>query len=254
VPLEVAVGIPTELLRRRPDIRFAERRLAAQSARIGFAKADLFPHFTLFGTLGFQTGDYTDSRSNNSKPSDLFHKDSLRYAVGAGFNWDILNYGRITNRVRVQDARFQELAVNYEDTVIRAAQEVEDAMVGFLNSQDSVSFLSEAVKASKRSVDLSMIQYREGLTDYQRVLDTQRFLTAQQDDLVFTAGTVGLNLVAMYRALGGGWEIRAGQDFIPASLIEEMEGRTNWGSILSPDKVEYPPAEEVRSLFHVPNF
>lgn len=254
IPAEAAVGIPTELLRRRPDIQFAERQLAAQSAQIGFAKADLFPHFSLFGTLGFQTGDYTDYRSNNSKIGDLFHKDSIAYSAGAGFSWDIFNYGRISNNVRVEDARFQELAVNYEDTVIRAAQEVEDAMVGFLQSQDAVVFLADAVKASKRSVDLSMIQYREGLTDYQRVLDTQRFLAEQQDKLVFTTGSVGQNLIAMYKALGGGWEIREGQDFIPASLKEEMEKRTNWGNILSPEKVEYPPSQEVRSLFHTPNF
>jgi len=254
IPAEVAVGIPTELLRRRPDIRFAERQLAAQSAQIGFAKADLFPHFSLFGTLGFQTGDYTDYRSNNSKISDLFHRDSIAYSAGAGFNWDLFNYGRISNNVRVEDARFQELAVNYEDTVIRAAQEVEDAMVGFLQSQEAVAFLADAVKASKRSVDLSMIQYREGLTDYQRVLDTQRFLVQQQDNLVFTAGSVGQNLIAMYKALGGGWEIREGQDFIPAGLKEEMEKRTNWGNILSPEKVEYPPSQDVRSLFHTPNF
>jgi NodT family efflux transporter outer membrane factor (OMF) lipoprotein len=254
IPAEAAVGIPTELLRRRPDIQFAERQLAAQSAQIGFAKADLFPHFSLFGTLGFQTGDYTDYRSNNSKIGDLFHKDSIAYSAGAGFSWDIFNYGRISNNVRVEDARFQELAVNYEDTVIRAAQEVEDAMVGFLQSQDAVVFLADAVKASKRSVDLSMIQYREGLTDYQRVLDTQRFLAEQQDNLVFTTGSVGQNLIAMYKALGGGWEIREGRDFIPASLKEEMEKRTNWGNILSPEKAEYPPSQEVRSLFHTPNF
>ena len=254
IPAEVAVGIPTELLRRRPDIQFAERQLAAQSAQIGFAKADLFPHFSLFGTLGFQTGDYTDYRSNNSKISDLFHKDSIAYSAGAGFNWDLFNYGRISNNVRVEDARFQELAVNYEDTVIRAAQEVEDAMVGFLQSQDAVVFLADAVKASKRSVDLSMIQYREGLTDYQRVLDTQRFLVEQQDNLARTTGSVGQNLIAMYKALGGGWEIREGQDFIPADLKEEMEKRTNWGNILSPEKVEYPPSQEVRSLIHTPNF
>jgi len=254
IPAEVAVGIPTELLRRRPDIRVAERQLAAQSAQIGFAKADLFPHFSLFGSLGFQTGDYTDNRSNNSKAGDLFETDSIYYSAGAGFNWDIFNYGRITNNVRVADARFQELAVNYEDTVIRAAQEVEDAMVGFLQSQDAVVFLADAVKASKRSVDLSMIQYREGLVDYQRVLDTQRFLSEQQDDLVFTAGTVGLNLVAMYRALGGGWEIRGGNDFIPASLKKEMEGRTNWGNILSPEKTEYPPSQDVKSIFHKPDW
>ena len=250
VPAEVAVGIPTELLRRRPDIRFAERRLAAQSAQIGFAKADLFPHFSLFGTLGFQTSDYTDG----SQFSDLLDKDSFTYNAGAGFNWDLFNYGRITNQVRVEDARFQELAVNYEDTVLRAAQEVEDAMVGFLQSQKAVFFLADAVKASKRSVDLSLIQYREGLVDYQRVLDTQRDLTTQQDNLVFTAGSVGLNLVSMYRALGGGWELRGENDFIPASIREEMEARTDWGDMLSPKETEYPPSQEVKKVFHRPDW
>jgi NodT family efflux transporter outer membrane factor (OMF) lipoprotein len=254
VPAEVAVGIPAELLRRRPDIRFAERQLAAQSAQIGFAKADLYPHFSLFGTLGFQTASHTDFRSNNSQFSDLFKKDSITYSTGGGFNWDLFNYGRITNQVRVEDARFQELAVNYEDTVIRAAQEVEDAMVGFLNSQDAVFYLADAVKASKRSVELSMIQYREGLVDFQRVLDTQRGLTTQQDNLVFTAGSVGTNLVGLYRALGGGWEIREGQDFIPASLKEEMEHRTNWGGMLAPQETEYPPSQEVKSIIHKPDW
>ena len=250
VPSEVAVGIPAELLRRRPDIRFAERTLAAQSAQIGFAKADLFPHFSLFGTLGFQTSDYTD----NSSFSDLFKRDSFTYSAGGGFNWDLFNYGRITNQVRVEDARFQELAVNYEDTVIRAAQEVEDAMVGFLKSQDAVFFLADAVKASKRSVDLSLIQYREGLVDYQRVLDTQRDLTTQQDNLVSTAGSVGQNLIAMYRALGGGWQIREGKDFVPEDIREEMIERTNWGGMMAADELEYPPSEEVRSIFNKPDW
>jgi NodT family efflux transporter outer membrane factor (OMF) lipoprotein len=254
VPTEVAVGIPAELLRRRPDIRFAERQLAAQSAQIGFAKADLYPHFSLFGSLGFQTSDYTDSRSNNAQFKDLFKKDSITYSTGAGFNWDLFNYGRITNSVRVEDARFQELAVNYEDTVIRAVQETEDAMVGFLNSQDTVYFLADAVKASKRSVDLSLIQYREGLVDYQRVIDTQRDLTSQEDSLVATAGSVGTNLVALYRSLGGGWEIREGKDFISPSLKEEMDKRTNWGDMLTPQETEYPPSQEVRSIFHKPDW
>jgi NodT family efflux transporter outer membrane factor (OMF) lipoprotein len=254
VPAEVAVGIPAELLRRRPDIRFAERQLAAQSAQIGFAKADLFPHFTLFGTLGFQASDHTGIQSNNSNFSDLFKKGSYTYAAGAGFNWDIFNYGRITNQVRVEDARFQELAVNYDDAVIRAAQEVEDAMVGFLRSQEAVFVLADAVKASKRSVELSMIQYREGLVDYQRVLDTQRFLTEQQDGLVFTAGTVGRNLVAIYRSLGGGWGLREGKDFVSAGVKEEMEKRTNWGGMLSPEKADYPPSQDVKAIFHRPDW
>ena len=250
VPAEVAVGIPAELLRRRPDIRFAERRLAAQSAQIGFAKADLFPSFSLFGTLGFQTSDYTD----DAHFDDLFEQDSFTYNAGVGFNWNLFNYGRITNSVRVEDARFQELAVNYEDTVLRAAQEVEDAMVGFLKSQDEVFFRADAVRAAKRSVDLSLIQYREGLVDYQRVLDTQRDLTLQQDNLVFTAGSVGQNLIAIYRALGGGWQIRGGNDFVNASYKEEMQNRTNWGHILAPEKTEYPPSQEVKALFHKPDW
>ncbi len=258
VPAEVAVGIPAELLRRRPDIRLAERQLAAQSAQIGFAKADLFPHFTLFGTLGLQASgktsiDKVDS-SNTSRFSDLFKKSSFTYNTGAGFNWDIFNYGRITNQVRVEDARFQELAVNYEDTVIRAAQDVEDAMVSFLQSQDAVFFLADAVKASKRSVDLSLIQYREGLVDYQRVLDTQRDLTTQEDDLVFTAGSVGQSLVDIYRALGGGWGIREGQDFVSADYKKEMEQRTNWGDLLSPQETDYPPSQEVKKVLHRPDW
>jgi len=254
VPPEVAVGIPAELLRRRPDIRLAERQLAAQSAQIGFAKADLFPHFSLFGTLGFQTSDHTSLSSNNSDFGDLFKKSSFTYTTGAGFNWDIFNYGRITNQVRVEDARFQELAVNYEDTVIRAAQDVEDAMVSFLQSQNAVFFLADAVKASKRSVDLSLIQYREGLVDYQRVLDTQRDLTTQEDNLVFTAGSVGRSLVDIYRALGGGWGIREGKDFVSADYKKEMEQRTNWGGMLSPEKTEYPPSQEVKKVFHRPDW
>jgi NodT family efflux transporter outer membrane factor (OMF) lipoprotein len=253
-PAEVAVGIPAELLRRRPDIRVAERLLAAQSAQIGFAKADLFPHFSLFGSLGFQTASFTDSRSNNSSFNDLFDKDSFTYFGGGGFNWDLFNYGRITNRVRVEDARFQELAVNYDDAVIKAAQEVEDAMIGFLRSQEAVVLLADAVQASKGAVEISLMQYKLGETDYQRVLDTQRDLSRRQDDLVSTAGAVGQSLVAMYRGLGGGWEIRAGQDFVPASLKEEMENRTNWGDMLTPQETETPPSQDVKSILHKPDW
>lgn len=254
VPAEVVVGIPAELLRRRPDIRLAERQMAGQSARIGFAKADLYPHFSLFGSLGLQASSHVGASSNNSKFSDLFSKDSITYYAGGGFQWDILNYGRISNQVRVEDARFQELVVNYENTVLRAAQEVEDAMISFLRTQDAVEYLADAVKASKRSVDLSMIQYREGLVDYQRVLDTQRFLTEQQDQLVFTAGSVDLSLVAMYKALGGGWELRKDKEFVPKDILEEMEQRTNWGDLLSPEEYEYPPSQEVKKILHAPDF
>jgi len=254
VPPEVAVGIPAELLRRRPDIRLAERQLAGQSALIGVAKADLFPHFSLFGSLGFQAASSVDARSNNSSISDWFKGDSFTLNAGPGVNWDIFNYGQISNKVRVEDARFQQLAVNYDNTVLRAVQEVEDAMISFLQTQKSVGFLADAVKASKRSVDLSMIQYREGMTDYQRVLDTQRFLSVQQDQLVFTAGSVDLSLVGLYKALGGGWQLRKDQEFVPQDILEEMEKRTDWGNLLSPDEYEYPPSQEVKAIFQSPDF
>jgi len=254
VPAEIAVGIPTELLRRRPDIRFAERQLAAQSALIGVAKADLFPHFTLFGSLGLQAASKVDSGSNNSNFSDLFNKSSFTYSFGPAFSWDIFNYGRITNQVRVEDAVFQELAVNYEDTVLSAAREVEDAMIAFLRSQDTVKFLADAVKAYKSSVDLSMIQYREGLVDYQRVLDAQQNLTRSEDQLTSTAGSVDLNLVAIYKALGGGWELRKDKDFVAQDIKKEMARRTNWGDMLEPEKLEYPPSQDVKSVFHRPDW
>lgn len=255
VPPEVAVGIPAELLRRRPDIRFAERALAAQSALIGFAKADLFPHFSLFGTIGMRASSKVDSRSsNNSGFYKLFDGDSLTYFAGPSIDWDLFNYGRITNQVRVQDARFQELVVNYQNAVLEAAREVEDAMIGFLRTQDAVVFLADGVKASKRSVDLSLIQYREGLVDYQRVLDTQRFLTEQQDNLVSTAGVVVANLIAMYKALGGGWEIREGQDFVPETIKAEMDRRTDWGNLLAPQEVQTVAAEDPPFWFNRPDW
>ncbi len=233
VPAEVAVGIPAELLRRRPDIRGAERSMAAQSARIGFAKADLYPHFALFGSIGFAA----------ASSSDLFDSNSLQAVGGPAVTWDIFNYGRIKNRVRVQDAVFQGLVVNYQNTVLKAAQEVEDAMVAFLRTQEEAGLLAESVKAYKRSVDLSMLQYREGLTDYQRVLDTQRFLTLAQEGQIATQGSVVINLIAMYKALGGGWEIRIGKDFVPEDIIKQMEERTDWGNLLTPEELEEPPED-----------
>jgi NodT family efflux transporter outer membrane factor (OMF) lipoprotein len=247
VPAQVSVGIPSELLRRRPDIRFAERQLAAQSALIGVAKADLYPHFSLFGSIGLQASNSDVTAAGypgGSSFSDLWNSDSITFFGGPAFTWNIFNYGRIKNRVRVQDARFQQLVVNYQNTVLKAAQEVEDAMVAFLRSQDQVKFLSESVKAATRSVDLSMIQYREGLVDYQRVLDTQRFQSQEQDLLTEIKGSVVLNFIAMYKALGGGWQIREGREFVPEETRKKMQDRTNWGNLLTPTKLETPQVDE----------
>ncbi len=243
VPPDVAVGVPAELLRRRPDIRLAERQLAAQSPRIGVAKAELYPAFNLLGTIGLSslsTGNFFDSNSVTGQ-------------AGAGFTWNILNYGRIKNNVRVEDARFQELAVNYQNAVLRAAQEVEDAMAAFLRTQEEAKFLLSSVEASKRSVVLSLLQYREGMVDYQRVLDTQRVLTRSQETYTSTRGDIVINLVAMYKALGGGWQIRVDKDFVPEEIRVEMAERTDWGDLLSLEK-QKPPPEEDRKLWRSPDW
>ena len=254
-PPEVAVGIPAELLRRRPDIKLAERRLAAQSARIGVAKADLYPHFSLFGSFGFVSTDSLRTKAGGAAGSDLgdlFQGDSFEFFGGPTVRWDILNYGRIRNQVRVEDARFQQLVIDYENTLLEASQEVEDAMVAFLKSQEEVRYLTESVAASKRSVDLSLIQYREGFVDYQRVLDTQRFLTDQQDLRTSIFGSVAINLIAMYKALGGGWESRIGKDFVPQETMNEMSKRTHWGDLLAPTTMESRPDEKADRKWYWP--
>jgi NodT family efflux transporter outer membrane factor (OMF) lipoprotein len=255
IPAEIAIGVPAELLRRRPDIRLAERQLAAQSALIGVAKADLFPAFSLFGSIGYTTaGSTSPPQSRNAGLGELFKSNSFGYSVGPSIRWNLFNYGRITNRIRVEDARFQQLAVDYENTVLQAVQEVEDAMIAFLRSQDQVAFLAGAVEAYSNAVNLSTRQYKEGDVDFQRVLDAQQNLVQQQNNLVTTTGDVGLNLISLYKALGGGWEMRAGKDFVPARIKAEMKARTNWGDLLAPAELELTPSEEVDRLFNRPDW
>lgn len=251
-PAEVAVGVPAELLRRRPDIRQAELRAAAQSAQIGIAEASLYPSFTLLGSIGYTTSDTGDSDMN-----DLFNADSLGYSAGPSFAWPILNYGRLKNNVRVQDARFEELIVNYQNTVLEAAREVEDSLAGFLGAKAATAYLGESVESAERAVELSLIQYREGAVDYQRVLDSQQTLLEQQDQYTNAQGNVVLNLVATYKALGGGWQIRAGEGFIPVARLKRMQQRTDWGELLpgetQPETLPDPPATgKAQPLFDTP--
>lgn len=244
-PLEVAIGIPADLLRRRPDIINAELQAEAQSALIGVAKAELFPAFSLNGTFGFLSSDV-----GRFKLGDITSWDSRTWSFGPSFQWNILNYGQITNLVRVQDALFQELVLTYQDTVLRAQQEVEDGLVSFLKAQERVVMLTEAAAAAKRSADLALIQYREGATDYTTVLTAEQALLSQQDSLATQQGDVPQGLIAVYRAIGGGWEIREGQEFVPTNIRETMEERTNWGGLLKPAAVEPPPSR----LFRAPDW
>jgi len=200
-PLDVIVGVPADLVRRRPDVRRAERQVAAQSARIGIAVSDLYPHFTVLGTIGVEAEDF----------NDLFKTPgSTIGSISPGVRWDILNYGRLVNGIRVQDARFQELAYAYQDRILNAGREVEDAMVAFLRTQEQAQHLDLSVAAAARTVQITEEQYTQGAVDFTAVYLFQTTLTEQQDELAVARGDIALSLIAVYRALGGGWEIRLG--------------------------------------------
>ncbi|MGZ4401645.1 MAG: efflux transporter outer membrane subunit, partial [Gaiellaceae bacterium] len=233
VPAQVAVSVPAEMLRRRPDIRGAEMRAVAQCDRIGVAKADLFPKLTLFGSVGTLTVNSSGAPSNVSSLLNLFNPGTLIYSVGASLFWPILSYPQILNNVRVQDARLQQLLVDYQNTVLKAAQEVEDGISGLLREQEAAVFAQNAVAAAQTSVKLALVQYREGANDYQRVLDAERSLLGSENGLARIRSAATTNLIALYKALGGGWEVRQGQPIVTDGNRVEMQKRTNWGSYFS---------------------
>ncbi|WP_424360758.1 efflux transporter outer membrane subunit [Methylocystis parvus] len=228
----VSVGVPAELLRRRPDIRAAEMNAAAESARIGIAESDLYPRFFLFGDIGVQASDL----------GKIFAPGSLFLTAGPSFRWSILNYGRIANNIRAQDARFQQALVNYQDIVIKAAREAEDALIAFLKGQQRAAALQKSVEAAQRAVELSFIQYREGAENFQRVLDAQTRLLDERNRLAETRSSIATNLVALYKALGGGWEIRNGKPIVPEVMQAQMMNRTDWGNLM-PAQTPPPAAD-----------
>jgi NodT family efflux transporter outer membrane factor (OMF) lipoprotein len=198
-PPEVAAGIPADLLRRRPDVRRAERLAAAQAEFIGIAEAQLYPAFAINGTLGWQAENL----------SDLFTSRSLAANVGPSFQWNILNYGRLINNVRLQDARFRELVVAYQETVLQALREVEDGLVVFVQAHGRERHLTESVKAATDAV----VANKELLNASKRVDFNQYAVIAQnwgnqKDQLAQSHGEIAQGLIQVYRAMGGGWEVR----------------------------------------------
>jgi multidrug efflux system outer membrane protein len=195
-PPEVPVGLPSELLRRRPDIRRAERDLAAATARIGVATADWFPKFSLTGDIGLQSVD----------ASDWFTGGSRFWTVGPAVQWRIFDAGRIRANVRIQNTRQEQALAGYEQTVLSSMEDVENALVAYAKEQTRRRSLTEAVTASQQALNISQQLYQNGLTDFLHVLDSQRALYASQDALVQSDRSVSVDLVALYKALGGGWE------------------------------------------------
>lgn len=223
----LAFGVPADIISRRPDVRKEVFVAAEESARIGIALSELFPSLTLVGSVSYASGsvDAVDAM-NALSPSGLAGK------FGPTIRWPVLQFGRLRNHVRAQDAKFQAALVRYRNTVLKALREVEDGLIAYQQSGERVSHLTEGVNASKRSAELALLQYQNGLEDYTRVLNSELFLVDQQDRLTASRGEVAKSLIAVYKALGGGWEIREGQPLLGSDTKATMQQRTDWGDLL----------------------
>ena len=195
-PEMIAVGIPAELLRRRPDIRAAERRIAAQTYRVGAAVGDLYPMFSISGTFGLDSKFMTQ----------FFTSESLNAGVGPAFRWNILNFGRYRCNIVANEFLAREYVVRYQQAVLTAAEEVDNALSGYVQEKQRREYLRNTVASYARAVELSQKQYEGGTVDFQRVLDSQRALLTYQNQLVQSRASVTNNIILLYRALGGGWE------------------------------------------------
>ncbi|HMC90619.1 MAG TPA: TolC family protein, partial [Gemmataceae bacterium] len=202
IPTWVAAGIPADLLRRRPDVQSAERQVAAQSAQIGVAEADLYPTIYINGTLGWDAFDL----------SRLFESRSFFGTITPNFRWNILNYGRIVNNVHLQQARTQELIATYQNQVLTAAQEVQTALRGFLRSQEQAENLARSVKSAVAATKVQEKLFYDLKADVNRLYTLENTQLQEQDNLAVSQGNIALNLINVYRYLGGGWEIRTQKD------------------------------------------
>jgi multidrug efflux system outer membrane protein len=195
-PLSIAVGVPADLLRRRADLRRAERLLAAEVARVGVAEGDLLPRLAVLGSLGLST----------TNSGTLFEDDSAFYSIGPSLRWSLFEGGRLKNRLRAQEARAEQALVAWERTLLTALEEAENAMTSFVRGQDRRTALEAAATQAKLAVELAKTQYEEGLSDFQTVLDSERALAALEDELARSDAGITLSAIALYRALGGGFE------------------------------------------------
>ena len=233
VPESLAIGLPADLLRRRPDVRQAEFVAMAQNASVGLAQANLYPSFSLSGYVGLAAAGNTETtRTGKSGFGQLFDTDSLTYSIGPSFVWPFLNYDRIKNSVRVQDARLQQALIAYRETVLRAAQETENALVALDSAIQQDALLAETVASARRSTEVAQLRFNEGLADYQRVLNAQQALFSQQSRYVGNQSKVVSSFIALYLALGGGWEARADADMIDTETRDALMERTDWGDLI----------------------
>jgi NodT family efflux transporter outer membrane factor (OMF) lipoprotein len=236
-PRTVVVGIPADLLRRRPDVRAAELAALAQSAQIGVALTQLYPAISISGTFGGSA-----STVNGHTLGDVVNSKGVAYAAGPSFQWNILNYGQITNNVRLQDAKLQQLLVDYQNTVLSAQQEVDNGLVNYLQSRNQAELLRRSVQAAGGAMRIATEQYEQGGVSFTTVLTAEQNLLQAENSFAVAAANVPLGLTAVFRALGGGWQIRVDGNFVTAATVDQMRARTDWGNLLPSTRAPQPPA------------
>jgi len=214
-------NIPANLLNRRPDVRAAAWQVAAQSAQIGIAEADYYPAISLLGSIGW-------SGSSLSGVSD-----TGGLLIGPALQWNIFDYGRIENNVRVQDARLQQLIESYRESVLQAAKEVDDAAYSIQKTAVQQVLIDKAVAASERALEIANKRYHEGYAGFQRVLDAQRAMFAQAERQVLTQGSHITAVIGLYKGLGGGWTETPVERLIPEDVRNLMQDRSDWGDLLT---------------------
>jgi NodT family efflux transporter outer membrane factor (OMF) lipoprotein len=233
-PAQVLVGIPAELLGRRPDVRRAERLAAAQSATIGVVESFLYPRIAITGFIGLESENL----------ASLFDGDSMAGSIGPGFQWNVLNYGRILNNVRANEAKFHQLVYDYQNTVLEAGREVEDGIISFLKERERLARLSEAATQAERAVDISMTKYEGGRGTFLPVVYMQEIQTIRQDEQAASRGAVAVNVVSIYKALGGGWQTRMMGDCVPWEP-DPLENEPPAEAVPTPPSADESPSPDV---------
>lgn len=200
-PAVVAIGLPADLLRRRPDIRRAERQIAAANARVGAAISDFYPKFSLTGDFGLDSNQF----------KSLFDLQSRYFIIYPSIDWRLFDFGQTARQVDIQKEQHRQALLGYENTLLTGLREVEDALIAYADEQDHRAALADAVSSARESVEIARDQYKQGIIDFLQVLDAQRQLLSAQDGLAQSQQANSTNLVALYKALGGGWETRTEQ-------------------------------------------
>ncbi|CAM2776982.1 TolC family protein [Vibrio mytili] len=225
--------IDANLVMRRPDLQVSEMLARAQSAQIGVAESALYPSFSLFGSIGID--------STVPDGDSFSFSDSLTMVIGPTFSWNIFQYGRVKNNIRLEDASFQETLTNYNKAVLQAVNEVTNALEAYDLYVKQKSLRLQSVNSSIRAFNISMTQYENGQISFERLLNSVEKMTRAEDSYAQIKGNVASQVVALYKALGGGWQTKTGKPFVSEAIAQQMQQRVDWGGYLDEDERVLPP-------------